>query len=148
EGSPAKELKVMEMKNNGAEAGKMQREAETRRHRSLYLPLLRLLTPRALEGFDFAEQGLVTGSRGTTTVAPQALYMLNDPFVRKQALGLAERVLRTADKDDAQRIQSAYRLTLGRNATSAELERVRNYLADYEAAKRTAGGSKPATSGE
>ena len=38
---------------------------------------------------------MVTGSRDTTTVATQALYLLNDPFVRRQSLALAERLLRT-----------------------------------------------------
>ena len=31
---------------------------------------------------------MVTGSRDSTTVATQALYLLNDPFVRDQALAL------------------------------------------------------------
>ena len=36
---------------------------------------------------------MVTGRRDTTTVATQALYLLNDPFVRRQSLDLAERLL-------------------------------------------------------
>ena len=63
-----------------------------------------------LEVFDFAEQGMVTGSRDTTTVATQALYLLNDPFVRQQALTLAEPLLpATETLDDAGRDRrSAY----------------------------------------
>src|SRR3712207_7398450 len=60
---------------------------------SVYLPLVRGVTPQALAVFDFAEQGMVAGSRETTTVAPQALYLLNDPFVRRRALAPAERAL-------------------------------------------------------
>ena len=41
--------------------------------------------------FDPAEQGMVTGARDTTTVASQALFLLNDPFIRRQSRGLAER---------------------------------------------------------
>ncbi|OAI53249.1 hypothetical protein AYO44_04250 [Planctomycetaceae bacterium SCGC AG-212-F19] len=146
EGSPAKELKVMEMRNNGPDAGRMEGEARTSRHRSVYLPLIRALTPRALEVFDFAEQGMVTGSRDTTTVATQALYLLNDPFVRQQSFALAERVLQRSDIDDPGRLQSAYRLTLGRPATAAEVERAQRYLGEYEKAlrQRVVAGSAPA----
>ena len=70
--SPAKDLEVSELTNNGAIAKRLEAEGEKSLHRSVYLPLLRTLVPRALEVFDFAEQGLVTGSRDTTTVAPQA----------------------------------------------------------------------------
>ena len=70
-----------------------RREGRASTHRSVYLPLLRGLTPTSLEVFDFAEQGMVTGRRDTTTVATQALYLLNDPFVRRQSLDLAERLL-------------------------------------------------------
>ena len=118
-------------------------------HRSVYLPLLRGLTPRSLEVFDFAEQGMVTGSRDTTTVAPQALYLLNDPFVRQQSLALAERLLSRTDLDDAGRIHLAYRLTLGRTATAKEIERVQELPGDYEAAsQRTSrAGAKPMPNG-
>jgi len=135
-GSLAKELKVMELPNNGPLARRLGDEARASRHRSLYLPLLRGLTPTALEVFDFAEQGMVTGRRDTTTVAPQALYLLNDPFVRQQSLALAERLLQSIENDDGNRVQQAYRLILGRSANEQEIERVKGYLADFESTSR------------
>src|SRR5206468_4852856 len=129
--SPAKDLKVTELPNNGPLARGLAEKARASNHRSLYLPLLRGLTPTSLEVFDFAEQGMVTGRRDTTTVATQALYLLNDPFVRRQAQALAERVLQRADLGDAGRVQLAYRLTLGRAATAQEAERAQGYLAEY-----------------
>jgi len=77
---------------------------------------------------------MVTGSRDTTTVATQALYLLNDRFVRQLTSALAEGLLRRSKLDDRDRITRAYRLTLGRSATPKESERAQNYLADYEAA--------------
>jgi cytochrome c553 len=130
--SPAKDLKVMEMANNGPQAKQITDDAERSVHRSVYLPLLRGLTPRSLEVFDFAEQGLVTGSRDATTVAPQALYLLNDPFVRTQARSLAQRVLRQ-NGDEASRIALAYRFAVGRAPTANEVERTSRYLTDYAA---------------
>jgi len=131
--SPAKDFKVIELRNNGPEAKRLEDEALTSNHRSVYLPLVRGVTPRSLEVFDFAEQGMVTGSRDTTTVATQALYLLNDPFVRQQSLALARRLLGRPDLDDAGRLRLAYRLTVSRAATAKEIERARGYLADYEA---------------
>jgi mono/diheme cytochrome c family protein len=136
EGSPAQELKVIELPNNSPLAGRLQDAADKSLHRSVYLPLVRGLTPRSLEVFDFAEQGLVTGSRDTTTVAPQALYLLNDPFVRRQALVLTQRLLSQADLDDKGRFGLVYRLALGRSPTAKEIDRANAYVADYEAAAR------------
>jgi hypothetical protein len=135
-GSAAKELKVMEMRNNGPEAGRIDREAHASVHRSVYLPLIRGLTPRELEVFDFANQGSVTGGRDTTTVATQALYLLNDPLVKQQSAAMTRRVLQDG-RDDGTAIAAAYRLAFGRNATEAEVERVRGYLKDYAAAQKT-----------
>ena len=41
--------------------------------------------------FDMADQNAVSGRRNSSTVAPQALYMLNAPFVQEQAHFAAER---------------------------------------------------------
>jgi hypothetical protein len=134
--SAARSLKVMELTDKSPLAKSLNDEATRSRHRSIYLPLLRGLTPRALEVFDFAEQGMVTGSRFTTTVAPQALYLLNDPFVRQQAQALAQQLLGRSASDDAGRLDRAYRLAVGRPATAQEIERARSYIADYETAVR------------
>jgi hypothetical protein len=142
-GSPAMDLKVIELGNNGAEAKKLRDHANASRGRSVYLPLLRTLTPPALEVFDFAEQGMVTGSRDATTVAPQALYLLNDPFVLRQSRALASRLLAQTEREDASRIGMGYRLALGRPATSREVERAKAYQADYEATARELSKANP-----
>ena len=134
EAGPAKDLKVVELPNNGPVARGIIEKARSSHHRSLYLPLLRGVSPTSLEVFDFAEQGTVTGHRETTTVATQALYMLNDPFVRRQSLNLAERLLGEEALEDDERVDLAFRLTLGRSAKASEIERTREFLADQEAA--------------
>lgn len=136
EASPAKDLKVIEMRNNGPEARRLSEQANSSVHRSLFLPLVRGVVPRSLEVFDFAEQGMVTGHRDATTVPTQALYLLNDPFVRQQALTLAEKLLLSNELNDYDRVHRAYRLALGRSATTSEVDRASTYLADYEAASR------------
>lgn len=130
EASPAKELKVIELRNNGPEAKKFRELADQSKSRSVYLPLLRGITPRALEVFDFAEQGLVTGSRDTTTVAPQALFLLNDAFVRRVSLAFAESLL-AENLPPEERLAKAYRLVLGREPSDSELGRASEYLAQF-----------------
>ena len=150
--SPAKDFKVVELRNNGPEARRLADQARASFSRSLYLPLLRGLAPRSLEVFDFVEQGTATGNRETTTVAPQALYLLNDPFVRQQSLALTERIFQRTDLDDAGRIQWAYRLALGRTPTTNEIARTTRFVSDYEGGYRqvlaAAQAARPAPTGE
>jgi hypothetical protein len=131
----AKGLKVIEIRNNGPEAAAIANEALASPYRSVYLPLVRGLTPTSLAVFDPAEQGMVAGARDSTTVAPQALYLLNDPFVRGQSEMLAERVQAESAAAD-KRIALAYELVLGRPASNSEMERAKTYLADYEQTAR------------
>jgi cytochrome c553 len=145
---PAKDFKVIEIRNNGPEARRLAQQAQASVHRSVYLPLLRGLAPRSLEVFDLVEQGTATGSRDTTTVAPQALYLLNDPFVRQQSLALTQRLFQRTDLDDSGRIQWAYRIALGRTPTTNEIARAGSFLTDYEGGYRqvlaAAQAAKPA----
>jgi cytochrome c553 len=134
EGSPVTKLKVMELQNNSRPARSVEEAASESPHRSVYLPLVRTLTPTSLQVFDFAEQGMVSGNRDVTTVATQALYMLNDPFVRRHALNLSKRILSEESADEAAQVNHVYRLVLGREATAAEIARAIEFLALYETA--------------
>lgn len=135
DGSFVRDFKMVELRDNGPEAKSIHEAADRSVARSVYLPLLRGLTPRALAAFDPVEQTLVTGTREHTTVPGQGLFLLNSAFVRKQSLALAERVLK-AEKSDAERVVTAYRLALGRKPTEKEVERALAFLAEYEAAAR------------
>ena len=130
---PSRQLEVRELRNNGREIASILSFAKASAHRSVYLPLLRTVVPGALEAFDFADQGQVTGQRESTTVPAQALYLLNDPFVAKQSLVVAETLLDRPTGDDRERIASAFRLVLGRLPTSPEIDDVLAFLAAFEA---------------
>jgi hypothetical protein len=98
--------------------------------RSVYVPVFRNALPEIFEVFDFADPSTVTGRRNVSTVAPQALFMMNDPFVLAQAKYAAERLLAMPLPDDAARISRAYRLTLGRAPTDGERAVAVRFLAD------------------
>jgi hypothetical protein len=102
------------------------KHADTRR--SVYLPVFRNSLPEVFEVFDFADASVVTGQRNSSTVAPQALYFLNNPFPIEQAKASAARLL-GEKRTEADRITRVYRLCLGREPTAGEREVTAKYLA-------------------
>ena len=96
--------------------------------RSVYVPVFRSSLPELFEVFDFANTSLVTGRRSLSTVAPQALFMMNHPFVRAQAKLTAERLLGDSQPNEAQRIDYAYLRILGRHPTAAEIALSEEFL--------------------
>jgi hypothetical protein len=96
--------------------------------RSVYVPVFRSSLPELFEVFDFANPSMVTGRRDVSTVAPQALFMMNHPFVRTQAGLTAERLLSESQLTTANRIDHAYLQILGRHATEAEVSLSQQFL--------------------
>ncbi len=88
--------------------------------RSVYVPVFRNALPDVFEAFDFADPSMVTGRRNASTVAPQALFFLNHPFILNQARHAAKRILAESGLDDPERLDRAYRLILGRPPSAGE----------------------------
>jgi hypothetical protein len=82
--------------------------------RSVYTPAFRNRTHELFEVFDFADQNSAVAKRSVTTVVPQALLMLNHPLVMEYARAAANRALKPSDLTDQQRIERAFRESLGR----------------------------------
>jgi len=110
--------------------------------RSLYLPAVRNMLPDVLALFDAADPNGVTALRNETTVPAQALFLVNSPFVRGQALLFARSLLADAGLDDAARIDRAHGRALGRRATPEEIAEALAYLDDWT--RSTAGQARPA----
>ena len=104
--------------------------ATTDTHRTVYLPIVRDLVPEVLTIFDFPDPALIIGERATTTIPAQSLFLLNNPFVIRQAEGMAEKLLASSD-DDAGKLARAYQLTYSRPPTEKELKNAQQFLADY-----------------
>jgi len=101
-------------------------------YRSVYMPILRGAVPDVLRVYDVADPNLVVGARDVTTVATQALFMMNSPFVMDQCEAAGRRILADEDRDDAGRIELAYRLALGRPPDATELDRSLEYIKEYD----------------
>lgn len=99
--------------------------------RSVYLPVVRSKLPGMFTVFDFAEPDQVNGQRDVTTVAPQALFLLNNNFVVDVSKKAAERILAEDLPDQSSRIQYAYAYTLCRRPNEAEIKRSIDFLREF-----------------
>ena len=99
-------------------------------HRTVYLPIIRDSLPEALTLFDFPDPSLIIGERATTTVPAQALYLMNNPFVIRQAEALADRLL-AGEGDDAGRLTRAYFLCYSRPPSANERKAAQKFLEGY-----------------
>ena len=88
--------------------------------RALYWPVLRNSLPQLFKVFDFANPSMVTGRREHSATTPQALFLMNNPWVAQQADHAARRLLASENLDDQQRIRLAVASTLGRPPTYSE----------------------------
>jgi cytochrome c553 len=127
---PSHQLPVIEVPNNGEVANSLLQYVNQVKNRSLYLPLVRGIVPVSLGTFDFVEQSMVSGNREVTTVPAQALFMLNDPFVRETALRIAKDVVAESEPSNAL-IVNVYRQVLQRSPTSDEARLAENFLNAY-----------------
>ena len=64
-------------------------------------------------------------------MAPQALFLLNSPFVLEQARHFAEDLLSRGGADDRERVDLAHRKVLARPPSDRETEQALAYLAAY-----------------
>jgi hypothetical protein len=101
--------------------------------RSVYTPVFRNRTLELFEVFDFADPNVCNGRRTTSTVATQALFLMNSPFVMDQAKAAAVKLLAVPGLDDAGRVELMYRTALGRPPSAKERQLALTYLANEPA---------------
>jgi hypothetical protein len=97
--------------------------------RSLYVQTARFDRSSFATLFDAANPDAAVEKRTVSTVAPQALFLLNNGFALAQARHLADRLARDVPHDDAARIRHAYRLLFARSAREEEIAILRRLLA-------------------
>jgi hypothetical protein len=91
------------------------------RRRTIYMFHKRVAQYPLMQVFDGPDAQASCGRRENTTVAPQALALLNDKFVRARAEDFARRLLREGGDQIEAQVRLAWRLALGRNPTEKEL---------------------------
>jgi hypothetical protein len=88
--------------------------------RTVYGKVSRYKLDEYLQLFDFPSPNLSAEKRFTTSVPLQRLFLMNSDFMQQQGELLARRVANEAD--NTARIQKAYRLIFGREASAAEVK--------------------------
>jgi mono/diheme cytochrome c family protein len=95
--------------------------------RTVYGRVSRYRLDEYLQLFDFPSPNLSSEKRFATNVPLQRLFFMNSDFVQQQAELVARRV--ESEPDARARIQKAYRLLFGREATEAEVAAGLEFLA-------------------
>ena len=89
--------------------------------RSIYLRQRRKEMPTMLETFDLPQMNPACQVRSNSTVAQQALYLMNNSTIRQLSASFAQRVSAEAT-DMEEQIQWIYQTALSRPATAQELK--------------------------
>ena len=96
--------------------------------RSVYVYRKRGLPLPMFEVFDLPDQNISCGRRNVSTVPTQALMLLNDEFVLRQAKLFADRVKEAAGDDPAKQADLAYRIALARPPRAEEAALAADFL--------------------
>ncbi len=102
--------------------------ADQQARRSVYIFVKRTLGVPLLESFDQANPDTPIAQRNVTTVAPQALILLNSDFMNQQAAALARRLKSFACCDPYAKIEALYQYALSRDPTDHEIDLALNFI--------------------
>jgi hypothetical protein len=96
--------------------------------RSVYVYRRRSLNYPFFTTFDSPDPNITAAARSVSTVATQALTLLNNPFVLRQAELFADRLRNEAEGSVPSQIDRAYRIALNRPPTDEESRIARNLV--------------------
>jgi len=96
--------------------------------RGVYLYVKRSFRLPMFETFDLPESTFSCARRDTTNVAPQALALLNNEFVVKQAGEFAHRLIREVGNSVEAWIERGWWLGLGRSPSESERQKALQYF--------------------
>ena len=102
-----------------------------RNRRSVYLYVKRSFPFPMLAIFDVPDTAVSCPRRDVTTVAPQALALLNSEFMEQQARNLAARVQKDHPGDRDAWIRDTWQLVLNRDPAPEEKEKALAFLAGH-----------------
>ena len=109
----------------------------TNQMRTVYARISRLKLNDLLMQFDYPDANVHAERRSVTTTATQKLFMLNSPFVQKQASALAARLNEDAKASNGGRVRHAYLLLFGREPEKGEVKLALDFLGKPPAPEMT-----------
>jgi len=112
---------------------------ESTRRRSIYFTVKRSKLVPMMLAFDAPDALSSLGERSTTTVAPQALILLNNANTRNYAKSFGKRIAPDATTDLSQAIRSGYVIAVARQPTEEELADGTAFVTAQAASYQSAG---------
>jgi mono/diheme cytochrome c family protein len=103
--------------------------------RSVYGFIDRLALPGLLRTFDFPSPDATSAQRDNTTVAPQALYLMNGPLALDCARKVLARPEIAGEKGCLRRIDLLHKLLFSRAATAGDRETADEFFAEDSASR-------------
>lgn len=97
--------------------------------RSIYLTVKRSKVINSMQAYDAPEPLVSQGTRPTTTVAPQALLLMNGPHIRDWARAFSERFAPDQRQSVYESVQRAYGMGLNREPSGLELAESAAFIA-------------------
>jgi len=104
----------------GQDWEKSSREEQSRR--SIYTYIRRTMLAPMFEAFDYSNTASPLGERPATTVAPQALMLLNNSFMSQESEVFAARLMKEAGPDLKRQISRGYQLALNHDPSAGEMK--------------------------
>jgi hypothetical protein len=98
------------------------------RRRSVYMFHKRLIPYPLFQAFDRPDLLQSCGKREQTTVASQALALLNDAFVRSRSTDFARRLIKEHGNNDEELVESAFAHAFSRRPTETEKTASREFI--------------------
>lgn len=109
--------------------------------RTVYQETRRNYLAPFLTAFDLPLPDTTVGQRHSSNVPGQALALMNDPFVRLQAIEWAEQLRKAGRQSFEERADSLYIRALGRHPSSSEVVKLLTFLRAHQEAHQTESGS-------
>ncbi len=111
-----------------AKAWTVSQNPHDQNRRSVYVFIRRNTAYPLLEAFDMANPNTVHSRREVTTVAPQALALLNSDMIYQWSEALAARVLQEAGNDESAQLDRLYQILFARSPDDFEKQTLHAFL--------------------
>lgn len=138
---PGEAIVARNLKDGGYPAD--AKDDQSTRRRSIYMFHKRVVPYPLFQAFNRPDLLQSCARRENTTVAPQALALLNDSFVRAIAGAFAERLIseQPDPRDHRPRVERAFHLALSRAPSGSELDAAASFILHQSADRRQRGES-------
>jgi hypothetical protein len=106
-------------------------QAYESQRRAIYLPIIRNALYDMFLAFDMGDPSMVNASRSTTTVTPQALFVMNSPFMLNQSRAFARKLQAAQSAQDSDKIKLAYTMAYSRLPDAHEIAKASQFIDRY-----------------